>query len=243
MAAQPHTEPTLSPPQAAAPPTPRASRRVRSTSPCANERRRNVVGLVDQQPTGDHDARDAHRATARRPRAAAAARSRFAATTAPPAPARCAGRTAAPRSATPLTAAFSRVASTAAGSKSSATTSDQPSCAATIASTPEPQPRSTNEPAAPASSSSSSRHSRVVACAPVPNACARVDHDVERRSSPGGSHGGRTVSRVAEHQRPVELAPALGPVVGDLGRRSPRRARRRRPPAGRAAPAARPAAP
>ena len=41
----------------------------------------------------------------------------------------------------------------------------------TIASTPEPQPRSTNEPPPRAEpSSSSSRHSRVVAWAPVPNA-------------------------------------------------------------------------
>ena len=49
-----------------------------------------------------------------------------------------------------------------------------PAARPVIASTPDPQPRSTNDPTAAqpdAVESSSSRHRRVVACAPVPNAC------------------------------------------------------------------------
>ena len=58
----------------------------------------------------------------------------------------------------------------------------------------------------------------MVACAPVPNAWPG-SITTSSAVSPAGSHGGRTVSRPAEHERAVERAPALGPVVGDLGGR------------------------
>ena len=64
-----------------------------------------------------------------------------------------------------------------------------------MASTPEPQPTSTNEPWLASSSSMSSRHRRVVAWEPVPNACPGSMTTSSARS-PGGSHGGRTVSRL-----------------------------------------------
>ena len=72
--------------------------------------------------------------------------------------------------------------------------------------------------AASASVSSSSRHSRVVACAPVPNACA--GSITSSTSAPSGclprrAHG----EPLAEHERLVELLPALGPVVRQLARR------------------------
>jgi hypothetical protein len=70
---------------------------------------------------------------------------------------------------TPLTFAFIWVARTDSRSASTAVTGAKPSFAAAIASTPEPQPRSANEPRG-FRSSISSRHSAVVGCVPVPNA-------------------------------------------------------------------------
>src|ERR1700748_543350 len=84
-----------------------------------------------------------------------------------------------------------------------------------MASTPEPHPRSTHEPGEPTRSSRSSRHSRVVACAPVPNAwpgSMTTSSGVPAGRSPRGRTGGGP----AEDQGPVEAAPAVGPVVGDL---------------------------
>ena len=97
----------------------------------------------------------------------------------------------------------------------------QPSLRAAIASTPEPQPRSSERAGGRPSSSSASRHSRVVSCAPVPNACAGSIDDVEQAGVARGASAPRRahVQPLADRHRPVEAAPALGPVVGDLGRR------------------------
>ncbi len=122
---------------------------------------------------------------------------------------------------TPFAAAFARVASKAARSLSTAATGAKPSRAAAIASTPDPQPRSANDPAG-SSSSSSSRLSLVVACAPVPNAWPG---SIARSSVPGhgSAQGGRTSSGSAARQPRfarrhehglVEALPALCPVVG-----------------------------
>src|ERR671936_190430 len=70
--------------------------------------------------------------------------------------------------AVPFARAFSRAAFTAVGSVSSALTGTKPSFAAATARTPEPQPRSIT--LVRGRSRRSSRQSRVVACAPVPNA-------------------------------------------------------------------------
>ena len=71
-------------------------------------------------------------------------------------------------------------------------TGSKPSLAAAIASTPEPQPRSTNDPRG-SSSSISSRHIRVVGCDPVPNAWpGSITISVTPGRSAGSSHGGRT---------------------------------------------------
>ncbi len=51
-----------------------------------------------------------------------------------------------------------------------------------------------------------------------PERLAGVDHDVERCPA-GGRPRRANAQPVAEHKRLVELAPALGPVVGDLARR------------------------
>ena len=90
-------------------------------------------------------------------------------------------------SATPFRAALRVAASTAAGSTSTATTGAKPSTAAAIATTPEPQPIS--RMLCGSISATSSRHRRVVACAPVPN--ARPGSMTTGTTSPGGrSHGG-----------------------------------------------------
>ena len=116
-------------------------------------------------------------------------------------------------SSTPLAAAFARVASRAASSLSTATSGAKPSFAAAIASTPEPQPRSANEPPGSRSSISSS-DSFVVGCAPVPNAWPG---STTRSSAPGrgGAQGGRTHSRPPTSTGSWNSLPALGPVVGD----------------------------
>ena len=122
-------------------------------------------------------------------------------------------------SATPLTRAFVDASPRPpAGRSRRRRPGPKPSLAAAIASTPEPQPRSANGPRRPVvgSASSSSRHSRVVGCAPVPNACAGIDHQLERPAPVGSSHGGRTCSRSPITSGVWKLLPALGPVVGDL---------------------------
>ena len=72
-------------------------------------------------------------------------------------------------------------------------------------------------PSPAGNASISSRHSRVVACAPVPNACPG-SITISIGTPIASSHGGRTASRSPEHERPVKLAPPLVPVVGDLRR-------------------------
>ena len=77
---------------------------------------------------------------------------------------------------------------------------DSRAVAAAIASTPEPVPRSSSPDRRAASRvgqrpSSSSRHSRVVACAPVPNACPGRSRSPAAPAALGGrSQGGRTCS-------------------------------------------------
>ena len=134
-----------------------------------------------------------------------------------PAPERGAGRAWRPRAATPFAAALARVAATLSRSLSTASTGPKPSFAAAIASTPEPQPRSTSAPPG-SSSSSSSRHSRVVACAPVPNACAGIDDEVDLARALGARRLPRRphAQAAAQLERAVEVAPALVPVVGQL---------------------------
>ena len=219
------------------------SRRLGLAQADARERGRHLVGLVDQQPAGDHALRQ-HRsaAPAARPGQQQRREQVRGDRRAPRRPDRRAGRAGARRASTPFTRAFAPRRLHATGSLSSATTGAQPSRAAAIASTPDPQPRSTNPPpGAAASSSISSRHSRVVAWAPVPNACPG---SITRSISGPRARAPTAAARSAvlhEHQRPVELPPALGPVVGDLGACAPRPTRRRPPPSARAAPAARPA--
>ena len=68
---------------------------------------------------------------------------------------------------------------------------------------------------------------------------AGVDDDVDRalaRLLPGGAQP----EAVADQERFVEVLPAVGPVVGNLGRDRPRPGRRRPPPRSRPARAARP---
>ena len=79
-------------------------------------------------------------------------------------------------------------------------------------STPEPQPMSTTLPRS--SASSSSRQRRVVGVAAGPERAARIDHDGERV-------GVRPLPRRADPEAPdphgpVELPPAILPVVADL---------------------------
>ena len=100
--------------------------------------------------------------------------------------------------ATPFTFAFSLAAATLSRSWSRPSTGANPRRAAAIASTPEPVPTSSNGPAGDslsASSNSSSRHSRVVACPPVPNACPgsiTISCTPPSRSAVASSQGGRT---------------------------------------------------
>ena len=92
---------------------------------------------------------------------------------------------------TPFAAAFAASPRPRSASTSTASTGAKPSFAAAIASTPEPQPTSSRLPRG--SSSSSSRQSRVVGCAPVPN--ARPGSITTAIASAGGSsHGGPTQS-------------------------------------------------
>ena len=102
-------------------------------------------------------------------------------------------------------------------------TGAKPSLAAAIASTPEPVPRSSSGPLASparASSTSSSRHSRVVACEPGAERLTGVDHDVDQVRVGSGRMPGRAhVERPGDLDGAVEGAPARGPVVGDLAGR------------------------
>src|SRR4051794_40561466 len=98
-------------------------------------------------------------------------------------------------SSTAFARAFESVAAMAARSASKALTGEKPSFDAAIASTPDPQPRSQNEPPG-SSSSSSSRHSRVVGWVPVPNAWpGSITTSWTPGRTAGCSHGGRTYSR------------------------------------------------
>ena len=144
---------------------------------------------------------------------------------------------------TPLTArVVARRLRRRAGSWSTPSTGAQPSLAAAIASTPEPQPRSTSGP--PGSSVEQQLEAqprrRVRAGA---ERLAGVDHDLDAAPS-------RRVRRPTAGARAARPPTStgwwnarqrVGPVVGDLASSRRRRARRRPPPAGRAARAARPA--
>ena len=85
-----------------------------------------------------------------------------------------------------------------------------------MASTPEPQPTSSRLPRS-ACSASSSRQSRVVACAPVPKA---RPGSITTVSAPcgGGSHGGPIQSRPTATGR-WNPRQRVGPVLRDVGRR------------------------
>ena len=107
------------------------------------------------------------------------------------------------------------VASTACGSKSTASTGSKPSFAAAIASTPEPQPTSSTLPRS--SPASSSRQSCVVGCAPVPN--ARPGSITTAIAPSSGSLPRRPDPERADADGLVELPPAVLPVVLDDGRR------------------------
>ena len=56
----------------------------------------------------------------------------------------------------------------------------------------------------------------MVGWAPVPKALAGVDDDVDR-ALPRRLPGGAQPEPLADEERLVEVAPAVGPVVGDLG--------------------------
>ena len=115
--------------------------------------------------------------------------------------------------------AFASVASTDGSSMSTATTGPKPSRAAAIESTPEPQPTSSR--LARGWSSRSSRQSRVVGCAPVPN--ARPGSITTASASPGGVLPRRPDPERADPDRAVELAPAILPAGLDLGRTARRK--------------------
>jgi hypothetical protein len=95
-------------------------------------------------------------------------------------------------SSTPFRAALSRVASMASGSWSKARTGEKSRRRAAIETTPEPEPRSARLPGG--SESRSSRHRRVVGCAPVPKARPGSMTTGRERGS-GFSQGGPTQSR------------------------------------------------
>ena len=120
----------------------------------------------------------------------------------------------------------------------------QPSFAAAIASTPEPVPRSRERRPRRAcsrlSSSSSSRHSRVVAWAPVPKARPGSIDDVDRTSHRARSQEGRSQIRPPTSSGLWKSLPAVGPVVGDLRRLDLDQPARRPPPRASRGRAARP---
>ena len=95
-------------------------------------------------------------------------------------------------SATPFASAAASVAATDSRSWSHASTGSKPSRAAATARIPEPQPQSASGPPGGRSASSASV-SRVLGCAPVPNACPG---SITTSSAPGrsGAHGARTRS-------------------------------------------------
>ena len=102
---------------------------------------------------------------------------------------------------TPFTRAFSRVASIAGSSMSTPTTGANPSSAAAIESTPEPQPTSSSEPGS--TSWRNCRQSCVVACEPVPKArpgstttaSASGGRRLPRRPDPERAHSDRLMER------------------------------------------------
>ncbi len=110
-------------------------------------------------------------------------------------------------------AAFSPVTSTAISSMSSAITGSNPSLAAAIEITPEPQPMSSSEPARLGEQQLETEPGRGMGAGS--EGAAGVDDDREglRRRL---SHGGPTQSGPIR-DRVVELAPAVLPAVGDLG--------------------------
>ena len=111
-------------------------------------------------------------------------------------------------------AAFARVDSTAGSSRSTPVTGPKPSFAAAIERTPEPQPTSSR--LVRGRSSSSSRQSRVVGCAPVPK--ARPGSTTTASASAGGELPRRPDPQRADPNRAVELAPAVLPAGFDLDR-------------------------
>ena len=136
---------------------------------------------------------------------------------------------------TSLTRALSRVATTLSCSWSRPTTGENPSRAPAIASTPEPQPTSSSGPVGEAAGGELEQQLQTQARRCVgagSERLCRVDHDLldGRAARRGRGHLGlprrahvqrgnpaRGDRRQHEH-RPVEGAPALRPVVGDLGR-------------------------
>ena len=112
-------------------------------------------------------------------------------------------RRARPRPRTPLAAAFSRVAATPPGRCRRRAPARSRAWRRRSRARPS---RSRGRRTAPpgSSSSSSSRHSRVVGCAPVPNACpgSITTSGTPGRASAAPSHGGRTQS-ASRRQRPA----------------------------------------
>ena len=121
------------------------------------------------------------------------------------------------------TAAFARVVSSATSSTSTAVIGAKPSFAAAIESTPEPQPTSSR--LVGSTSCSSSRQSRVVACAPVPNArpgSITTGDRLRRRLLPR-----RPDPEPADRDAVVEVAPLVLPALGDVVDRDDVEAERR----------------
>ena len=212
---------------------------VAEAAPLAQRRegRRHLVGLVVEQPGQDQRARAA-RAAARAAAAAGASGSRR-----PSARGGGASRRRSQRSArssvTALSRAFAASPRSRAASESTAVTGAKPSFAAAIASTPEPQPRSANEPAGVEVEQQLEAQPRRRVRAGAERAPG-VDHDLghagpHRRLLPRRPH----VELPADEDRHVEALPALLPVVGHLLAPHLHAAARRPPPRPRAATAAR----
>ena len=181
------------------------------------ERGGDLVDLVALQARDDAAAPGRARA-ARRPRAAAAARGSRS-PSAPTGRRRGAGRSARPRPHAVGRGAPPRVACDRRGLDVAARDRSPAELRGRDREHPEPQPQSASAPAG-SSVGSSSSDSRVVGCAPVPNACPGSIDDVERAGA-RPAHGGRTRSarRGRRRRRPVPVAPALVPAVGQLGGR------------------------
>ena len=118
----------------------------------------------------------------------------------------------APSTSTPFTRAFAFVASIAASSRSTPITGANPSLAAPIERTPDPQPMSSSDPGS--TLCSSSRLSRVVGCAPGAEGAAGIDDDrleLRRRLLPR-----RPDPEAADRDTVVELPPRVLPTLADV---------------------------